>query len=258
MAATDIPAAALGVTDPRTWSPADWVADAVPHLGYGLAVDAVLRHDPTPEASSPATPAGAGVLFRSLALGVAAGSRSTLGIAAPVLAGRQDKSTAPLQTRREHAVVRLWKTALVCAVGAEVVGDKLPKTPSRLQPPVLAVRLVSGATGGAAVARREGALPAAPAVAGLVGAAAGSFGGYAWRAWADRRVPDWQAALAEDAVAVVLALVATPPHRVRVSLPLSSDAEGAVPPTALRTPPETFPGLRSYRPSRRRNRRRET
>lgn len=33
----------LGVSDPRTWSPADWAADIVPHLGYGLATVATLE-----------------------------------------------------------------------------------------------------------------------------------------------------------------------------------------------------------------------
>jgi hypothetical protein len=28
--------AALGVTDPRTWSGKDWIADLVPHLVYGI------------------------------------------------------------------------------------------------------------------------------------------------------------------------------------------------------------------------------
>ena len=27
--------AALGVSDPRTWRPADWLSDLVPHLAYG-------------------------------------------------------------------------------------------------------------------------------------------------------------------------------------------------------------------------------
>jgi hypothetical protein len=38
--------AVLGVTDPRRWSAADWVADIVPHLAYGVvaaAVDDQLR-----------------------------------------------------------------------------------------------------------------------------------------------------------------------------------------------------------------------
>ncbi len=35
MAASDTPMAALGVSDPRTWRPADWLSDLVPHLAYG-------------------------------------------------------------------------------------------------------------------------------------------------------------------------------------------------------------------------------
>src|SRR5205823_4531568 len=36
MAASDIPIAALGVSDPATWGISGWVADIVPHLAYGL------------------------------------------------------------------------------------------------------------------------------------------------------------------------------------------------------------------------------
>ncbi len=32
------PMTALGVTDPRTWSAADWASDLVPHLAYGVVV----------------------------------------------------------------------------------------------------------------------------------------------------------------------------------------------------------------------------
>jgi hypothetical protein len=35
MAATDGVSAALGATDPRTWSAADWASDIVPHVAYG-------------------------------------------------------------------------------------------------------------------------------------------------------------------------------------------------------------------------------
>lgn len=35
MAASDVPATRLGLTDPRTWRPVDWAADVVPHLVYG-------------------------------------------------------------------------------------------------------------------------------------------------------------------------------------------------------------------------------
>ncbi|MBO3744823.1 hypothetical protein J5X84_01995 [Streptosporangiaceae bacterium NEAU-GS5] len=33
----DAPMAALGVTDVRTWGPRGWLADLIPHVGYGLA-----------------------------------------------------------------------------------------------------------------------------------------------------------------------------------------------------------------------------
>jgi hypothetical protein len=43
MAASDIPAAAFGVTDPATWSPTDWGMDFGFHLAYGLAT--VIAYD---------------------------------------------------------------------------------------------------------------------------------------------------------------------------------------------------------------------
>ncbi|WP_330341949.1 hypothetical protein [Streptomyces sp. NBC_00557] len=42
MTLTDAPIAALDVSDPRTWSPADWTADALPHLAYGLVTYGVV------------------------------------------------------------------------------------------------------------------------------------------------------------------------------------------------------------------------
>ena len=43
MAATDGSMAALGVSDPRTWTLMDWLSDVVPHLAYGLATAAVAQ-----------------------------------------------------------------------------------------------------------------------------------------------------------------------------------------------------------------------
>lgn len=37
MAGSDVPATALGVTDPTTWGLDSWASDIVPHLAYGLA-----------------------------------------------------------------------------------------------------------------------------------------------------------------------------------------------------------------------------
>ncbi|MER8186907.1 hypothetical protein [Kitasatospora sp. NPDC094015] len=46
MAASDLPIAGLGVSDPRTWSAVDWVSDAVPHLVYGLVTYGVVAGAP--------------------------------------------------------------------------------------------------------------------------------------------------------------------------------------------------------------------
>ncbi len=37
MAGSDLPAVALGVTDPREWDATSWASDIIPHLAYGLA-----------------------------------------------------------------------------------------------------------------------------------------------------------------------------------------------------------------------------
>ncbi|HEY0168168.1 MAG TPA: hypothetical protein VGB75_14085 [Jatrophihabitans sp.] len=42
LVAGNAPMTILGVTDPRSWSAADWAADAVPHLAYGVVTAAVL------------------------------------------------------------------------------------------------------------------------------------------------------------------------------------------------------------------------
>ncbi len=36
MAASDVPIAVSGVSDPRTWGLSGWASDALPHLAYGL------------------------------------------------------------------------------------------------------------------------------------------------------------------------------------------------------------------------------
>lgn len=43
MAGSDVPMAALKVSDPRSWQPADWMADLVPHLLYGTVTAAVYE-----------------------------------------------------------------------------------------------------------------------------------------------------------------------------------------------------------------------
>lgn len=43
MAASDVPIAVTGVSDPATWSATDWLSDFVPHLVYGLVTVAVYE-----------------------------------------------------------------------------------------------------------------------------------------------------------------------------------------------------------------------
>jgi len=42
LVAANGPMTALGITDPRTWSAADWVSDLVPHLTYGAVLKTTM------------------------------------------------------------------------------------------------------------------------------------------------------------------------------------------------------------------------
>jgi xanthosine utilization system XapX-like protein len=42
MAASDVPATALGLTDPSSWPASSWAGDIVPHLAYGLVTAAAF------------------------------------------------------------------------------------------------------------------------------------------------------------------------------------------------------------------------
>lgn len=43
MALSDVPLAKFGISDPKTWAGKDWLADALPHLAYGLVTVATVR-----------------------------------------------------------------------------------------------------------------------------------------------------------------------------------------------------------------------
>ncbi len=209
MAASDVPATLLGVGDPRTWSRADWVADAVPHLAYGATVHAVLGSVRTDrERAIPRGSAGAGLTVRSALLGVATGSRSSLGFAAPEL-------TAPTKPGRLGTSSTPARVLGAAGLVGELVADKSPGAPDRTAPQGLVPRLVGAAAGATRLSERERANAALPAVAATAGALGGAFGGLAWRRWASTRLPDWQAALLEDGVALALAALACVPGRNR-------------------------------------------
>ncbi|OMH34390.1 hypothetical protein [Tersicoccus sp. Bi-70] len=217
MAASDVPMAALGVSDPRTWSSADWATDIAGHLAYGIAtraalaatepgrpVDAKLRRAER-RARRRASRASASLVARSSILGIAAGIRSSLGVAGPVLAGRPAVASGNASGGRS-----IGRVAATLAVAGEMVVDKLPATPSRLDPGPFVGRLVSGATGATILAHRENAVLDVPVIAGAAGALAGSWGGATWRSWAQRELGwTWQAALIEDGVGLSLAAIAS-------------------------------------------------
>jgi uncharacterized membrane protein len=89
------------------------------------------------------------------------------------------------------------------AVG-ELIGDKLPKTPSRLSAFPLIARVVFGGLAGAALVITAGAALGVGVAVGAVGALAGAFAGYYLRRALTVRagLPDLPIALLEDLVAI--------------------------------------------------------
>jgi uncharacterized membrane protein len=148
------------------------------------------------------------VILRSWWLGVAAGGRASTGVAVPVLVALRDRGGTPATVGR--VVVGI-------AAAGELVGDKLPMTPSRLTQPQLLGRLAAGGLGAvalAAVERRSVASWVPAALLGAAGAFAGSVLGASWCAAAeDRGLPGTRAALLEDGAVTLLAgrLVGTSP-----------------------------------------------
>jgi uncharacterized membrane protein len=201
MAASGGGMTATGVTDPREWTASDWTRDVVPHLAYGIGVryamdriDASSSTGQTERTGPERTRSRLGLISRAAALGLATGGRSSMSIGGPLaLRGR--------------------KSALAAAglVATELVVDKSPGAPDRLLPGPLSGRLVGGAVGGGALARRHDAPLGGATLAVVVGAAGafvGSVLGAAWREVAADRGWTWRAALAEDAVALGLTVAA--------------------------------------------------
>jgi uncharacterized membrane protein len=94
-----------------------------------------------------------------------------------------------------------WIMTLL-AIG-ELIGDKLPTTPSRKLLAPFATRIIVGGICGAAIAAQGGSLLGG-AVAGAMGGVIGTLGGAAGRArLATALGKDFPAALIEDAIAIL-------------------------------------------------------
>ncbi|MGA9873907.1 MAG: hypothetical protein WBQ44_22550 [Rhodococcus sp. (in: high G+C Gram-positive bacteria)] len=134
---------------------------------------------------------------RSAAVGKASGFRSSVGIGTFLM-------TYFDGTHYE----RLATGVGVVAIAGELVADKLPSTPSRLIPPVLAGRIAAGAAGAYALARRAGDDQVSATLIGAVSAIAGSYAGYSYRGWASKRIAPLAAALVEDVAALAIGAAA--------------------------------------------------
>jgi uncharacterized membrane protein len=143
------------------------------------------------------------VLLMALLIGVVAGLRS---LTAPAVVAW----AAFLTWINLHGTWANWVGNIITVVVltllaiAELVNDKLPKTPPRTAPPVFAVRIITGAFAGAVLGTvwgyKWGGLGA-----GVVGAVLGTLGGYQARKRlvAARGGQDLPIALLEDAVAIL-------------------------------------------------------
>jgi uncharacterized membrane protein len=87
---------------------------------------------------------------------------------------------------------------------AEIVNDKLPKTPPRTAPPSIVIRMVMGGFAAATLSVGIGGSLWIGALLGAVGALIGTFGGYYVRTGVVKALhsPDFVIALLEDAVAI--------------------------------------------------------
>jgi uncharacterized membrane protein len=133
---------------------------------------------------------------RSVAIGAATGGRSFSGIAAVSLSSARDE---PLGNPLVKVIVGLL------AVG-ELVLDKSPKAPSRVDPPGLAGRMIFGGASAGLLARRRSTAPIAQIVVGTAAALSAAFAGH----WARSRLAarfgaDLPGALIEDGVVQSLA-----------------------------------------------------
>jgi uncharacterized membrane protein len=142
------------------------------------------------------------VLLLAFVLGVLSGLRALT----PVAAAAWGAHLGWIALRSPFTWLGSLPAAVIFAVLAlaELVNDKLAKTPPRTAPPSLVIRMVMGAFVGACVSTAGGETLTLGAICGVLGALAGTFGGYQIRARLVKALhsPDLVIALLEDAIAI--------------------------------------------------------
>lgn len=143
------------------------------------------------------------LLLFAFLIGVFGGLRALTPLAVTAWAARLGwlKLSSPLTWLGSLPAVILFTLLAL----AELISDKLPKTPSRTAPPGLIARIVMGGLCGAAVclAGMHSGL-AMGAVAGALGGIVGCFGGYQVRTRLVKALgsPDYVVAVVEDLIAI--------------------------------------------------------
>ncbi len=145
------------------------------------------------------------VVISAFVLGVVCGLRAMIGLAAASWAANSRQ--IPLEGTW-LAILGFRFTPYITSLlaFAEVISDKLPKTPSRLVPQQFGGRVVMGALTGSAIGLSQGRLIIG-ALSGIVGSVVGTLAGSKARAFAAKLFGrDLPAALLEDIVAIALAV----------------------------------------------------
>lgn len=150
-------------------------------------------------------------MLRSLLIGLVAGQRGITPLAVVTASRRKEIPVAlPLQSLMLHPVIAAGTAAFAAA---EMAGDKMKTAPDRTKPIGLAVRSVTAAYAGAALAPRgKRVLGAALAVGGALTSA---YAGLAARKWAMRRFGQTSTGFIEDAIVVGSGLVIANPGLVK-------------------------------------------
>jgi uncharacterized membrane protein len=142
------------------------------------------------------------VLLLAFLIGVIAGLRSLTAPAAVAWAGYG----RGILTHTSFHFMGTFAAAIIFTVLAvvELVTDQLPSTPSRLKPPGLIARIITGGLSGLCLAAADSQSIALGAVLGAVGGVVGAFVGYHARRGLVKglKVKDFPIALLEDAVAI--------------------------------------------------------
>ena len=159
--------------------------------------------------------------LRAAGLGAVTGLRSMVPLAllaAAVSSGGPLGGYAP--SRDDGLAARIFGSRAALALfglfaAGELVADKLPFVPGRIEPPVLGERLVTGALVGAAVSDLGGQSPLVGALIGSATSGAAAALGYYGRTTLARVTPLPQQAwgLVEDGIAVALGIKVLGLHR---------------------------------------------